>query len=71
MKPEVTHSTVYPNDPDCIFGSTELNITPKMAYPHPHKHILPYHHNSSLHSSIMDAKLFMQVLCTAISLFAT
>jgi len=62
MKPEVTLSEIYLNNPVCIFDSITLNITPKMAYPHPHKHILPSPHNSSLHSLIMDTKLFRQVL---------
>jgi hypothetical protein len=59
MEPEVTLSEIYPNDHVCIFDSITLNITPKMAYPH--QHILPSHHNSSLHCSLMDAKLFRQV----------
>ena len=62
MKPGVTLSEMYPNDPVCIFDSAASNITPKIAYLNPHKHILPNDHNSLLHSSIMDAKLFRQVL---------
>jgi hypothetical protein len=36
MKPEVTLSEIYPNNPVYIFDSVTLNITPKMAYPHLH-----------------------------------